>query len=109
MNDLHKDFINAIQEKRKVALHFFSKEDGSVLKRTCAPLDYGPSRRAREKNDRYHFWDYDSDTRVHVLSLNPEQVKSIMVLDEVFDPKEFITWDVRKSPWFFERNWGEYS
>ncbi len=50
-------FISAIHAKKKVRLTFYSKDDGGTIVRTCAPMDYGPSRRAHEKNDRYHVWD----------------------------------------------------
>jgi len=103
------NFIKAIHNKNKILLYFFSKEDGTVLTRTCAPMDFGPSRRAAEKNDRFHFWDYDSDTKRHTLSLNPEQVQNMVVLEENFDPAEFITWDTQQSPWFVPRDWGAYS
>jgi hypothetical protein len=72
-------------------------------------MDYGPSRRAKQKNDRFHFWDYDSDTQKHTLSLNPEQISNLQVLDDTFEPAEFITWDITKSPWFISRDWGPYS
>jgi hypothetical protein len=103
------EFIHAIQTHRKVRVTFFSKEDARFLTRKCAPMDYGPSRRAKEKSDRYHLWDYESDMKVHTLSLNPEQIDNIETLDEYFDPAEFITWDTSKSPWFIPRNWGVYS
>ncbi len=80
-----------------------------MLTRTCAPMDFGPSRRAKDQSDRYHFWDYDSDTQRHVLSLLPNQVESIQTTEHNFDPAEFITWDVKASPWFSTRDWGEYS
>lgn len=102
-------FVAAIHEKNKVKLSFLSKEDSGVLIRKCAPMDYGPSRRANLKNDRYHLWDYESDTMNHTLSLSPEQVAKIEVLDETFDPAEFITWNTKKSPWFIPRNWGPFS
>jgi hypothetical protein len=103
------DFIRAICEKRKICVTFFSKEDSGTLTRICAPMDFGPSRRAKEKNDRYHMWDYESDTGMHTLSLKPEQIQSIEVLDECFLPSEFITWDTNKSPWFVPRDWDRYS
>ena len=103
---LKDKFINAIHECRKLRVTFYSKEDGRSLVRTCAPLDYGPSRRAKRKNNRFHFWDYDSDTEQHVLSLNPEQVRAIQVLQEGFDPAEFVTWETN---WFVSRDWGPYS
>lgn len=108
MNNLDK-FIQAIKDKNKVRVKFYSKEDADVLERVCAPMDYGPSRRAHDKSDRYHLWDYESDTACHTLSLLPGQVISITVMDENFDPAEFITWDVGVSPWFVERDWGIYS
>lgn len=99
-------FIRAIHEKRKVRLTFYCKEDGCYLTRLCAPMDYGPSRRAREKNDRYHLWDYESDERNHVLSLDPSQVRNVEPVEERFDPAEFITWSTN---WFVTRDWGRYS
>jgi hypothetical protein len=102
-------FIKAIQEKSKIRVHFYSKEDGGILTRTCAPMDYGPSRRSHQKNDKYHVWDYDSDQKMHSLSLNPEQIQKIEILDEKFDPIEFVTWDTQKSKWFVPRDWGKFS
>ncbi len=101
-----QEFIQAIHNKRKVRITFYSREDGCVLVRKCAPMDYGPSRRAKMKNDRFHLWDYESDTGVHTLSLNPEQVQSLEVLDEMFEPAEFVTW---RPNWIVRRDWGQYS
>jgi hypothetical protein len=100
-------FTAAIANRTKVILTFFSKEDGDVLVRRCAPMDYGPSRRARDKSNRFHFWDYDSDEHVHVLSLLPDQVVSIQATTEGFDPAEFVTW--QPIAWFYPRDWGAYS
>lgn len=104
-----KGFIGAIKNKNKVKVRFYSKEDGGILERVCAPMDYGPSRRAHNKADRYHLWDYESDKEWHTLSLLPEQVESIEVLEAYFDPAEFVTWDVNVNPWFVDRDWGIYS
>jgi hypothetical protein len=71
-------------------------------------MDYGPSSFAKNKADRYHFWDYDSDSPGgrHTLSLLPEQVVSIVELDEPFDPAEFVTWETN---WHYPRDWGKLS
>lgn len=103
---MKEEFIAAIQSRHKIKLTFQSKEDGRPLTRTCAPMDYGPSRRAHDKSDRYHSWDYDSDTERHTLSLLPNQVIAIEVLGETFDPAEFVTW---QTDWFIKRDWGAYS
>lgn len=102
-------FIEAIHSKKKIKVTFYSKEDGCYLTRTCAPMDYGPSRIAKEKNDRFHLWDYDSDTKRHTLSLIPEQIANLEILDDIFDPKEFVTWDTKSSCWLVIRDWGDCS
>ena len=107
----HETFISGIGDRRKVILTFTSKEDAGLhLSRTCAPMDYGPSRRTRNQSDRYHFWDYDSDSPGgrHTLSLLLEQVVLIDETDKDFDPAEFITWDPPYE-WFYARDWGEFS
>jgi len=100
------EFIDAIHSKNKIRLTFHSKEDRQELTRTCAPMDYGPSTRANNKSDRFHSWDYDSDTARHTLSLLPEQVISIEVLIDTFEPAEFVTWQPN---WIVQRDWGAYS
>ncbi|WP_447018299.1 hypothetical protein [Shewanella algae] len=99
-------FIDAIHAKTKIKLTFFSKEDGRRLTRLCAPMDFGPNRRAHNKDDRYHLWDYESDQKNHVLSLLPEQIVSMEFLSLDFCPSEFVTWQTN---WFVPRNWGVYS
>lgn len=106
---MEEQFIGAIHSKNKIRLTFFSKEDGRNLVRTCAPMDFGPSRRAIDQSDRYHFWDYDSDTKRHTLSLLSEQVINIEILPQTFEPSEFVTWDTSTSQWFVSRDWGIYS
>src|ERR1039458_7492419 len=109
MHQDHDTFISAIGDRRKAVLRFVSKQDaGLALTRTCAPRDCGPSRRAKDQSDRYHFWDYDSDSPGgrHTLSLRPEQVLSIGETDECFDPADFVTWDPPYA-WFHPRDWGK--
>lgn len=106
---MHDEFIAAIHAKHKVRLTFYSKEDRRQLIRTCAPMDYGPSRTARSKTSRYHVWDYDSDTKRHPLGLIPAQIVSIVVLPETFDPAEFVHWSTATRPWHVARDWGALS
>ncbi|WP_045577131.1 hypothetical protein [Desulfosporosinus sp. I2] len=102
-------FVRAIQNKKMVQIRFYSKEDGVTIERTCAPMDFGPSRRARLKNDRFHVWDIDSDEKPHILSLPPEQIVDIVVLDNEFNPSNIVNWDTNRTPWFVERDWGDVS
>lgn len=112
MGDVMKDvFIEAIRGKRKIELTFHSKEDGHSITRKCAPMDYGPSKRKGVKDKitpLFHSWDYesDSDKGPHTLSLLREAIIDMRVLDEKFDPGEFIDWSTN---WFISRDWGGYS
>jgi hypothetical protein len=110
MHNDHEVFISGIEDLEKLIVTFVSKEDADLqLTRSCAPMDFGPSRRTTDQSDRYHFWDYDSDspTGPHTLSLLPAQVVSIAATDEDFDPAEFVTWSPIE--WFYPRDWGAYS
>jgi hypothetical protein len=104
----HSVFIDAIIQKKRVRVFFFHEEDGVRTSRLCAPMDYGPSRRASDRSDRYHFWDYETEN-AHVMSRLPEAIETIEESGEDFDPSEFVTWDLTKSPWFVTRNWGPFS
>lgn len=101
-----RQFIDALHSRNRVRLTFNSKEDGRALTRECAPLDFAPGTRSSNKDDRFHFWDYDSDQGAHVLSLLPEQVVNLEVLATSFAPSEFVKW---KPNWKVPRNWGRYS
>ena len=103
---MQESFINAIHSKNKIKVTFYSKEDGRNLIRLCAPMDFGPSRRAHNKSDRFHMWDYEKKKKKHVLGLLPEQIVSIEVQAGSFQPSEFVTW---KTNWFVARDWGLHS
>jgi hypothetical protein len=106
MPDDHAVFLECLEGRQKVALTFFSQDDGQNLVRTCAPMDFGPTRIAKDGLDRYHFWDYDSDQGRHPLMLLPDQIVSITILNEPFDPAEFVSWETN---WHHPRDWGAHS
>ena len=102
----HEQFIEAINEKKKVSLRLYSIADSQVIDLVCAPLDYGLGTGIVDGVNRYWLWDYTSNTGTHTLGLLPEQVLDIRVLGEVFDPLEFgiMAW-----PWSVPRNWASPS
>jgi len=99
-------FLEALHSKRRLLVRFHSKEDGAVLTRTCAPMDYGPSSRGKDRSDRFHLWDFTSDTGAHTLSLRFDQLLSVALLAEGFDPALFVTWEPN---WIIPRDWGDLS
>jgi hypothetical protein len=99
----HKNFIEAIQQKNKVCLRFYSRADSGVIDLVCAPMDYGPGAGLQDGISRYSLWDYTSNTGSHILSLLPEQVLNLRVLGEVFDPTQI---EVNSPQWSIPRDWG---
>jgi hypothetical protein len=88
----HKEFIEAIKQKNKVCLRFYSTADKGVIDLVCAPLDYSPGAGIQDGVNRYWLWDYTSNTGSPTLGLLPEQVLDLRILGEVFDPSAFGVW-----------------
>lgn len=99
----HKQFVEAIREKKRVCLRFYSKADSAVIDLVCAPLDYGQGAGKPDGVNRYWLWDYTSNTGSPTLDLLPEQVLDLRVLGVVFDPAEF---GLAPSEWSIPRDWG---
>ena len=87
----HNQFLEALNEKRKVRVKFYSPADGGVLDRVCAPIDYGSNGAVKDALNRYWLWDYASDTGAYTLGLVPQQIVSLQVLGERFDPAQLAT------------------
>ena len=99
----HKEFIQAIKEKKKVCLRLYSTADTGVINLICAPMDYGPGGAIQDGVNRYRFWDYTSNNGTHFLALMPEQILDLSVLGTAFDPAEF---GVPPPAWSIPRDWG---
>jgi hypothetical protein len=86
----HAQFIEAIKEKKKVWVRFYSKADSGVLDRVCAPMDYAPGGELNDGLNRYWLWDYAGNPGSNTLSLVPQQIVDLQVLGEVFDPAQLV-------------------
>jgi len=100
-------FAGAIQSKQVIEVTFVAKNRQQVTRR-CIPLDFAPSERDSRKAFKYHMWSLDSTPKHHIVSLTSEQIIQLKVLEEIFDPKNFISW-TRKWGWTIGRDWGELS
>ena len=109
----NEHFLKAIHEKKVLRVKVNSDEKGIIIIiiiiiiRKCIPFDFGPSRRYKDGLNRYHFWDLDSPEGSHTLSICPEQLLEIEILDEIFNPQDYVTW--RSINWFVKRDLGEFS
>lgn len=107
--ELLPPFAEAIYRKKIIRLTFITKDSQQQVVRKCAPLDMAPSRKTKLPCYKFHFWDFESQPKPHIVSLYPEQIMQIEVLDEAFKPEDIITWDIGKSPWTIIRDWGSLS
>jgi len=87
----HKQFIEAIKDKKKVCLRFYWRADTGIIDLVCAPVDYAPGPNASDNVNRYWFWDYTSNTGSPSLGLLPVQVLDLRILGQSFDPADFNT------------------
>jgi hypothetical protein len=97
--------VKSINDKLIVRVTYVTNNK-RVLTRESIPFDIGPSRRFRDKSQRYHFLVLDSPQGRHNLSILPMQIKKIELTEEHFSPSNYIKW---KPKWFVKRNWGIYS
>jgi hypothetical protein len=99
----HAGFVQAIHDRKKVCVRFYSKADNGVLDRVCAPMDYGLGDGINDGLGRYRLWDFSSTTGSHTLNLLDVQIQDLQVLGEVFDPASLV---LRPLHWSIPRNWG---
>ena len=105
MENHYDIFVLSIKGKKKVKIKCDTKEKG-IIERTCIPFDHGPSRRYKDGLDRFHFYDLDSPDGKHNLSILEIQLINIELIDETFEPGDYVTWEPN---WILKRDWGKFS
>jgi hypothetical protein len=103
---MHELFLAALHGCRKILVTFCADKDGAIRRRTCLPMDFGPSKKHRDGVSRYWLWDCDSPDGPHTIGLLPSQISAIEPTEEAFDPASFIDWD---PDWHVSRDWGAFS
>ncbi len=109
MHAEHQTFLDALAQKRRLSVRFFSKKEGKERVRTCAPLDFGPLRGATDTRDRYQLWDLEGKRKPLNIPLLEEEILELTLLDETFDPADIVTWSFKPNSWKIERDWGPFS
>jgi hypothetical protein len=82
-----------------------SPEDYLWSVKICAPVDFHPRRRARDKSELYYFWDSSAQEGERLFGLGSKQIVSMKVTSEEFEPEEFLKFWHKK--WFIRRSWGQ--
>ena len=105
----HQVFLDALRDKRQLTISFFDKKENKDRTCTCAPLDFGPLRGQKEPAPHYQLWDMAPKKKPYNITVLPEDVKSMTVLDATFDPGAIITWNFKPKAWAVERDWEDFS
>lgn len=108
---MHRDhdiFVKAIRDRTKIRLIYY---DGPFCRgfhaESVVPMDYNPGRRITDKSDSYSFWDFEESTNGSHLVLKPNQIESMKLDKETFEPSEFMRRNRKKwRRWFVKRDWG---
>jgi hypothetical protein len=98
----HPQFLDAIREKKLIRIAFYSLPDGGTVDGECAPLDYGPEPGGKDALNRYWIWDPADTAGSNPLGLLPDQIVSVHVLGQDFDPGKL---PVGARPWCVPRDW----
>jgi len=89
MHTHHDIFMQAVKDRRKVIVTYFSGEYNLNLMKLCVPLHYSPPD-AAEESAFYYSWDSGGDVGERVLALRLYQIIYMELSDETFDPDEYI-------------------
>lgn len=89
MHEDHDKFIQAVKDRRKVILTWFSGEYNLNLTKLCVPLQYSPSG-GGEDSECYYLWDSEGDVGERALFLPPSQIMYMELSDDTFQPDEYI-------------------
>lgn len=103
----HDEFISGLKGRRKVMISFYSKSGEDHELRECAPVDFGPSSRAKDPANRYHFFDYTGKPEPHPVALTADQVFRMRATGVPFDPSEFKHRCPDEKKWWTPREWGD--
>jgi hypothetical protein len=89
MHQDHDIFIQAVTNRKKVILTYYSGIKKFYLTVICVPLRYSlPDSNGGPEN--YYFWDEVADIGKRLLELSPSQMVLMQISDETYNPSDFI-------------------
>ncbi len=105
MSQNYENFVAAIHNKKLVSVDVITEEKGHI-ERKCVPYDFAVSTKYKDGLERYHFNDLTSPDGPHNLAVLPENLVKLTVLEEGFNPGDYIKWQPH---WTIPRDWGQFS
>lgn len=99
MHPDHDVFVQAIQNKRKVQLAFFTDQQG-YASRLCIPLGYKPE--TEEDDGQYCFWYPRDGSRECPFSLSASEIAVMQLAEGEYDPAELPPLETKEFSWLLQ-------
>lgn len=94
-----------MHKKEVLLVTYYAEKYSGLVTQELLPLDYGPSRRMKSSENRYHFYSVRG-TESHPVSLTPDKIVKLEQIHKKFDPSEIVYW---RPKWHIVRDWGIFS
>jgi len=82
-------------------------EKGIPFILVCIPLDFGPTEHSYYGESLFHCMYFNGDGSIQVVRIRPKLVNGIEILEQSFNPEEFIDRDTIRDVWSIKREWGK--
>lgn len=97
-------FVQAINEKKKIKM-LKKDKSGNIVEKHYAPLDFAVMKKTNDNIERYFSYNINDN---HPSRTRQEDVIEIIVLNETFNPADYIDWN-GPYDWEIKRDWWIYS
>ena len=88
MHQDHDTFVQAVKDRKKIILTYFSGVQKLDLTILCIPVRYSPPV-SQGGSEWYCFWDPEADVGERVLRLESSRIRYIELSDEPFDLADY--------------------
>ncbi len=90
-------------DPERLRAHNVAIDDLVKAVKVCAPIDYNPGRRTKDKLPLYYFVCFEEDNSNYALGLSANQIVNMELTKERFNPAEFDSYGAN---WFLARDKG---
>jgi hypothetical protein len=95
MHSDHDVFVQAVQQRKKIQLAFFTEQQG-YISRLCIPLGYQPE--TEDKEGQYCFW----HGQEYLLSLSPSEIAVMQLTEDEYDPAGLPPLETKEFSWLLQ-------
>jgi hypothetical protein len=99
MHSDHDIFVQAVQQRKKIRLAFFTEQQG-YISRLCIPLGYQPE--TEDDEGQYCFWHNQDNSQECPLSLSPSEIAIMQLTEDEYDPADLPPLETKTLSWLLQ-------